>query len=181
MPRLYILGIEPHKGRGYITLRGGGLEYLQRIPASRKRRWKGNPVSGDWGSKVRLCVLSGTDQGMTALKFTDPSSHQRGCPMERKESNCQAKKIKIWSGGPERCPTPRWNGQLTAAHKINREREGLSLWERDPLAKAWEAEGSRDIFPDWSLNAWETIPCNLQRKNIGIRVHQQRRNVQHQN
>jgi hypothetical protein len=58
---------------------GGELEYLHRNPASRKRRRKGNPVPNEtviygYGSFATLT------SERCALKYTDPSSHQRGRP-----------------------------------------------------------------------------------------------------
>jgi hypothetical protein len=38
--------------RGGLFPCGGGIEYLHRSPASRKRRRKGNPVPGDLGNPV---------------------------------------------------------------------------------------------------------------------------------
>jgi hypothetical protein len=70
------------------------------------------PVQGTVVNRnVWLWVLRYSNQWVIALQITDTSSRQREPYKTKKESNCQTKKIKIWS-------TPRRTGQLTVGHNI---------------------------------------------------------------
>jgi hypothetical protein len=78
---------------------GGGVEYLHRDPASRRRRRKGKSQIRD--SKVWSRVPSDSHPRKTALARassiykSDPSSRQRGRP-QNQDRNCQ-RVINIWS------------------------------------------------------------------------------------
>jgi hypothetical protein len=83
-----------------IPPRGGGVEYLHRDPASRRRRRKGK--SRIWDSKMWPRVLWDSDQKMTALARTSRNCKRQtrslvreGAPNQQTR-NCQTI-IKIWS------------------------------------------------------------------------------------
>jgi hypothetical protein len=79
---------------------GGGVEYLHRDPASRRRRRKGK--SQIWDSKIWPRVLRDSDPKMTALARASGHFKQQTCPLVREGApnqqtrNCQTI-IKIWS------------------------------------------------------------------------------------
>jgi hypothetical protein len=72
---------------------GGGVEYIHRNPASRRRRWKG---------KSRIWVLRDSDPKMTALARASSNCKRQTRPLVREVApnqqtrNCQPV-IKIWS------------------------------------------------------------------------------------
>jgi hypothetical protein len=80
---------------------GGGIEYLHRDPASRRRRRKGK--SQIWDSKIWSRVPRDSDPRETALART---SKRQTHPLARKSApqkrdrNCQGV-IKIWSWAPD--------------------------------------------------------------------------------
>jgi hypothetical protein len=79
---------------------GGGIEYLHRDHASRRRRRKGK--SRIWDSKIWPRVLRDPDQKMTALTRTSSNCKRQTRPLVREGAttqqtrNCQTI-IKIWS------------------------------------------------------------------------------------
>jgi hypothetical protein len=78
---------------------GGGVEYLHRDPASRKRRRNGK--SQIWDSKIRSRVPRGSDPRMTALRASSNCKRQtrplvRESAPRQQTSNCPTV-IKIWS------------------------------------------------------------------------------------
>jgi hypothetical protein len=79
---------------------GGGVEYLHRDPASRRRRRKGK--SRIWDSKIWPPVLRDSDQKMTALARSSCNCNRQTRPLVREGvpnqqiRNCQTIK-KIWS------------------------------------------------------------------------------------
>jgi hypothetical protein len=82
-PRSYKELVQFIRWRGRTFPCGGGIEYLHRDPASRRRRRKGK--SQIWDSNIWSRVPRDSDQRMIALckgqqhiKKTDPSSRQRG-------------------------------------------------------------------------------------------------------
>jgi hypothetical protein len=85
------------------------------IPASRKRRRKGNPVVSD-ETIMYGYESSGT---LTTDNYRPVLSSERA-PQDEEQSDCPAKKRnrKIWSWAPKWCPTPRRIGQLTVGHNI---------------------------------------------------------------
>jgi hypothetical protein len=78
---------------------GGGVEYLHRDPASRRKRRKGK--SQIWDSKIWPRVLRDSDPKMTALARASRNCERQTCPLARKGAqnqqtrNCQTI-IKIW-------------------------------------------------------------------------------------
>jgi hypothetical protein len=79
---------------------GGGLEYLHRDPASRRRRRKG--TSRIWGSKIWSRVLRDSDPKMTPLARASCNCKRQtrllvreGAPNQQTR-NCQTI-VKIWS------------------------------------------------------------------------------------
>jgi hypothetical protein len=107
--------------------REGEFEYLHHSPASRRRRWKGNPVPGDinmgtwpfrlgetriWDSKIWSWVLRNSAPRMTALGRVSSICKRQvrhlvreGAPHQQAH-NCLTV-IKIWSRAPSWCFTPR--------------------------------------------------------------------------
>jgi hypothetical protein len=83
---------------------GGGFEYLQRHPASRRRRRKGK--SQIWDSKIWSRAPRDSDPRKTTLarvssiyrRQTRP--HVRGGASEKQDRNCQ-RVINIWSWAPD--------------------------------------------------------------------------------
>jgi hypothetical protein len=97
---------------------GNWSAYLRRRPASRKRQYKGNPVSGfitgppcswcwkygaltlhfrgslRWDSKVWLRVLRESDW-IIQLQTTDPSSRQRGRSTRRRKEVSTIRKLNL--------------------------------------------------------------------------------------
>jgi hypothetical protein len=120
---------------------GGGLEYLHRSPASRKRRRKGNPVpeglagppcswgiwirepgppgwgSLSWDSKVWFRVLSDSDYWVITMQIVGPSSRQRGRPIDTRpqvsDSNIPTGS-NIWSQVPQGYSIPRHTDWLVS-------------------------------------------------------------------
>jgi hypothetical protein len=82
------------------SLCGGGVEYLHRDPASRRRRWKGK--SRIWDSKIWPRVLRDSDPKITALARASSNCKGQTRPLVREGAlnqqtrNCQTI-IKIWS------------------------------------------------------------------------------------
>jgi hypothetical protein len=79
---------------------GGGVEYLHRDPASRRRRLNGK--SQIWDSKIWSRVQRGSDQRMNALARASSKCKRQTCPLVRESAphqqtrNCPTA-IKIWS------------------------------------------------------------------------------------
>jgi hypothetical protein len=79
---------------------GGGVEYLHRDPASRRRRRKGK--SRIWESKIWSRAQRNSDPRMTALARASSNSKRQTRPLVRQNAphqqtrNCQTI-IKIWS------------------------------------------------------------------------------------
>jgi hypothetical protein len=101
--------------------RGGGVEYLHRDPASRRRRRKGK--CRIWDSKIWPRVLRDSDLKMTALARASSNCKRqirpliRQCASNQQTRNCQTI-IKIWSQAPEGCFIPRQTGRLTVGRNI---------------------------------------------------------------
>jgi hypothetical protein len=100
---------------------GGGVEYLHRDLASRRRRRKGK--SRIWGSIIWPSVLRDSDTKMTSLaRFSSNFKRQtrllvrEGAPNQQTR-NCQTI-IKIWSQAPEGCFIPRQTSRLTVGCNI---------------------------------------------------------------
>jgi hypothetical protein len=78
---------------------GGGVEYLHRSPASRRRRRKGK--SRIWYSKIWSRVPRNSDPRMTALARTSSYCKRQTRPLVRKSASHQETHsltvIKIWS------------------------------------------------------------------------------------
>jgi hypothetical protein len=107
---------------------GGGVEYLHRDLASRRRRRKGE--SRIWDSKLWPRVLWDSDQKMTALARTSRNCKQtrpliREGAQNQQTRNCQTK-IKIWLYAPDGCFIPRQTGRLTVGHNIKLDSTQLS-------------------------------------------------------
>jgi hypothetical protein len=83
---------------------GGGVEYLHRDPASRKRRRNGK--SQIWDTKIWSQVQRGSDQRMTALARTNSNCKRQTRPLVRESApqkqyrNCQTE-INICSWSPD--------------------------------------------------------------------------------
>jgi hypothetical protein len=90
------------------------------IPASRKRRRKGNAVVSD-KTVMHRYEPSVTGHWQITLQITDPSSLQREHPKIKSKATVRQKKgiRKSWSLTLEGCPTPRWISLLTVGHNIN--------------------------------------------------------------
>jgi hypothetical protein len=123
--------------RGYITRTscrykrvdpcGGGVEYLHRDSASRRRRRKGKSQIGD--SKIWSRVPRDSDPRKTALARASGTYKRQTRPFVREgaprnqERNCQTycvfrMAIKIWSQAPDGCFIPRQTGRLTVGRNI---------------------------------------------------------------
>jgi hypothetical protein len=79
---------------------GGGVEYLHRDPASRRRRRKGK--SRIWDSKIWPRVLRESDPKMTALARANSNCKRQTRPLVRESAPNQQTRnsqtiIKIWS------------------------------------------------------------------------------------
>jgi hypothetical protein len=118
VPKCYKLG---QSSSGIDDPCGGGVEYLHRDPASRKRRRKGK--FRIWDSKIWPRVLRDSDPKMTALAKASRNCKRQTRPLVRdgnqdqQTRNCQTI-IKIWSWAPEGCFIPRQTGRLTVGRKI---------------------------------------------------------------
>jgi hypothetical protein len=103
-------GFERGSRRGYVTrvvtcrigviLCGGGVEYLHRSPASRRRRQK--EMYRIWGSKIWSRVPRDSDPKMTALARPSSNCKRQPRPLVRESAPHQQtrtclKVIKIWS------------------------------------------------------------------------------------
>jgi hypothetical protein len=105
---LYLILIQMQNTESHTSRVEAGKDTSAVIPASRKRRRKGNPVVS--GETVMLGrVLRDSEHRQIALQITDPSSGQRGCPKTKGKAIFQQKegKSNIWSRAPKGCPTPR--------------------------------------------------------------------------
>jgi hypothetical protein len=99
--------VEFIKGSGFVNSWslpcGGGVEYLHRDPASRRRRRKGK--SQIWDSKIRSQVPRDSGPRMTALArpaaYTKdrPVLSSERAPHKKQDRNCQTV-INIWSWAP---------------------------------------------------------------------------------
>jgi hypothetical protein len=100
---------------------GGGIEYLNRSPASHRRRRK--VKSRIWDSKVWSPVPRDSDPRMTALARTSSNCKRETRPLVRESAphqqthNCLAI-IKIWLWAPDGCFIPRETGRLTVGRNI---------------------------------------------------------------
>jgi hypothetical protein len=94
----------------------GGVEYLNRDPASRRRRRKGK--SRIWDSKIWSRVPQDSDQRITALERASSNCKRWTRPLVKESAphqqtcNCLTV-IKIWSWAPDGCFIPRQTGRLT--------------------------------------------------------------------
>jgi hypothetical protein len=111
---------------------GGGVEYLHRDPASRRRQWKGK--SQIWDSKIWSWDQRASDRRRTALatassiyKIQTRPLVREGVPYKQNR-NCQTV-INIWSQAPGGCFIPGQTGQLTVGRNT-RLRLRLSYSER---------------------------------------------------
>jgi hypothetical protein len=91
---------EGHLHRSPAIPCGGGVEYLHRNSASRRRRRKGK--SQIWDSKVWSRVPRGSDRRMTALARSSSSSKRQTRPLVRESAARQQTRncltvISIWS------------------------------------------------------------------------------------
>jgi hypothetical protein len=116
---------------------GGGVEYLHRDHASRRRRRKGKPRI--WDSKIWPRILQDSDPKMTALARTSSNCKQQTRPLVREGApdqqtrNCQTI-IKIWSLAPNGCFVPRQTGRLTVGRNITL-----------TLTLFWSVEDTREL------------------------------------
>jgi hypothetical protein len=88
----------------------GGLEYLHRSPASRKRRVLRDDLKGIQCEWEWLRVLRDSDHWVIILQIADPSSRQRGRPTETRQKISDSNiptGSNIWSQVPQGCSIPR--------------------------------------------------------------------------
>jgi hypothetical protein len=117
---------------GLRTPCGGGVEYLHRDPASRRRRRKGKPQM--WDSKIWSREQRDSDPRSTALARASSMSKRQtrhivreGAP-QKQNRNCQ-KVINIWSKAADGCFIPRQTGRLAVGRNIRlRLRYSVRKW-----------------------------------------------------
>jgi hypothetical protein len=100
---------------------GGGVEYLYRSPASRRRRRKGK--SRVWDSKLWSRVPRDSDPKMTLLPRVSSNCKRQTRPLVRDSAPHQQTRvclavIKIWSKAPDGCFIPRQTARLTVGRYI---------------------------------------------------------------
>jgi hypothetical protein len=100
---------------------GGGVEYLHRSPASRRRQRKGK--FRIWDSKIWSRFPRDSDPRMTALARTSSNCKRQTRTMARerapRQQTCKwLTVIKIWSYAPGGCCIPRQTGRLTVGRNI---------------------------------------------------------------
>jgi hypothetical protein len=116
---------------------GGGVEYLHRGLASRRRRRKGK--SRIWDSKIWSRVPRHSDPRMTTLARASSNCKRQTLPLIRESAphqqacNCLTV-IKIWSWAPEGCFIPRQTRRLTVGRNI-RLRLSESVVRYSPASK----------------------------------------------
>jgi hypothetical protein len=134
---------------------GGGIEYLHRDPASR-RRWKGK--SRIWDSKIWPRVLRDSDPKITALARASCNCEQQIRPLVRegapnkKTRNCQTV-IKIWLWAPDVCFIPRQTGRLDSG----------SLYDSDSVSSVVSSTSQRTTALAQklkNLHCSEQLPSN---------------------
>jgi hypothetical protein len=149
---------------------GGGIEYLHRDPASRRRRRKGK--SQIWDSKIWQRVPRDSDRRKAALArassiYKRQTRHlvREGTP-QKQDRNCQTV-INIWSWGS----TPRltdWlnvsrNGTSTLTKSVNQERVFESFGQvTNTVLRTQEVLGynfgPEARYPAWGVSCSSTAP-----------------------
>jgi hypothetical protein len=141
---------------------GGGIEYLHRDPATRKRRRNGK--SQIWDSKIRSASIKGLGPEKDCvgkiqqhIQKTDPSSRQRGRP-RKQDRNCQIVIAKYLVMSPRWSSTPRLTDWLTVSRNVT-----LTLtWESTDgaMIQLW------DIRQPIRMSAGDTVKIRYQEKTI---------------
>jgi hypothetical protein len=114
--------IEPYRRLwGGVHPCAGGFEYLNRDPASRRRRRKGK--SQIWDSKMWSRVPRDSDPRKTTLVRASSDCKWQSCPLIRETAPYQQTRncltvMKIWSWDPDGCIIPRQTGRLTVGRNI---------------------------------------------------------------
>jgi hypothetical protein len=100
---------------------GGGVEYLHRDPASRRRRQKGSLIS----ETVKYGLKSQGTRTRKRLRWQGPAAYTKDKPDLSSERAPHKNKtvivtqvIKIWSQAPDGCFIPRQTGRLTVGRNI---------------------------------------------------------------
>jgi hypothetical protein len=141
----------------YGTPCAGGVEYLHRSPASRRRRrkWK----SRIWGNKIWSWYPRDSDPRMTALARTGNNCKGETRPFVRESAphqqtrNCLTE-TKIWSWAPDGCFILRQTGRLTVGCNI-RLRHRFERLETIPrFRQQWKI-----LHRDSSDRRSEGVPC----------------------
>jgi hypothetical protein len=99
----------------------GGVEYLHRNPASRRRRRKGK--SRIWDSTLWSRVPRESDPKMSALERARSNCKRQTRPLVRQGASHQQTSnyltvIKIWSWAPDECFIPRQTGRQTVGRNM---------------------------------------------------------------
>jgi hypothetical protein len=99
---------------------GGGVEYLHRDPASRKRRRKGE--SQIWDSKIWLRFQRDSDSRKTTLASASSIHKSQTRPLVREDAHKNraviVRQINIWSQAPDGCFVSGQTGRLTVGRNI---------------------------------------------------------------
>jgi hypothetical protein len=100
-----------------------------------------------WNSNIWLWVLRDSNQCVTALQITDPSSLQRGCPIWRRKKVIVKQRKLLKSGhGPH---TLRWTGRLTNGHNITL----IWTWKYNK-SNAWGYNWATLFLEDINMGTW---------------------------
>jgi hypothetical protein len=148
---------------------GGGVEHLQRSPASRRRRRKGK--SRIWDSKIWSRVPQDSDPRMTELARISSNCKRKTRPLVRDSAPHQETRkcrtlIKFWSYAPDGCFIRRQTGRLTVGRnirlvdvflhreKVRKETQIQTKRQSDKVTKWKVTQKDRlsrksEVIPDW--------------------------------
>jgi hypothetical protein len=144
---------------------GGGVEYLHRDPASRRRRRKEKPQI--WDSKMWSRVPRDSDPRKTALARTSSIYKRQTCPLVREgaqqnqDHNCQTV-IHIWSWDPRldrqsQCDFD-FDHSTVLRRQVEEQEVGVRWWDRKQriahCCKKLPSKAVKTVTENSSVGVW---------------------------
>jgi hypothetical protein len=144
---------------------GGGVQYLHRDPASRKRRW--NRKSQIWECKIWSRVPRNSEPRKTALGRPSSIYKRRTRPLvregapQKQDHNCQIVIAKYLVMSPRWGSIPRITDWLTVSHNVTLTLTSESVEFRDASLPVYEL-GSRKVESrNWGIRIIECSSVEL--------------------
>jgi transposase len=130
---------------------GGGVEYLHRDPASRRRRRKGK--SEIWDSKIWSRVPREPDQIKTTLARASTTYKRQ---TKKKDRNCQRVTNICWGSTPRLTDSLTVSRNMTLTYKrLHPCGGGFKYLHRDPASRRRRRKGKSRI---WDIKIWSRVP-----------------------